>query len=128
MNAICKRIIDLALASIGLVIAMPLMALIAIAVWLDSPGKIIFAQERLGLHGNRFKMYKFRKFPANWKDSGPGITVPGDTRMTPIGRILERTKLDELPQLWNVLKGEMSIIGPRPESMRFANLFVGKYA
>lgn len=128
MNAICKRIIDVTLASIGLVIATPLMALIAIAVWLNSPGNVIFAHERLGLHGKRFRMYKFRKFPANWGNKGPGVTVRNDVRMTRVGAILERTKLDELPQLWNVLKGDMSLVGPRPESTDFADLYIGKYA
>jgi lipopolysaccharide/colanic/teichoic acid biosynthesis glycosyltransferase len=103
------------------------MAVIAFLVWLDSPGKVIFAQERLGLHGRRFRMYKFRKFPVHWRDAGPAVTAADDTRMTRMGRILERTKLDELPQLWNILKGEMSFVGPRPESTRFADLFSGRY-
>ena len=68
------------------------------------------------------------KFAPHWGDSGPGVTVRGDLRMTNIGAILERTKLDELPQLWNILKGEMSFVGPRPESLRFAHLFKGDVA
>jgi lipopolysaccharide/colanic/teichoic acid biosynthesis glycosyltransferase len=127
MNALCKRILDLTLAIIGLIVTAPIMAVIAFLVWLDSPGKVIFAQERGGLHGRRFRMYKFRKFPVHWRDAGPGVTVAGDARMTRIGAILERTKLDELPQLWNILKGEMSFVGPRPESTHFSELFSGKY-
>jgi hypothetical protein len=72
-------------------------------------------------------MYKFRKFPVHWRDAGPAVTAADDARMTRMGRILERTKLDELPQLWNILKGEMSFVGPRPEVTRFADLFSGRY-
>ena len=128
MNRICKRTLDLILAIIGLIIAAPLMAVIALLVWLDSRGNVIFAQKRLGLQGKPFWLYKFRKFPVHWGEAGPGVTMANDVRMTPIGTILERTKLDELPQLWNILKGEMSCVGPRPESTRFADLFTGNYA
>jgi lipopolysaccharide/colanic/teichoic acid biosynthesis glycosyltransferase len=124
----CKRIIDVTLAVIGLLIAAPIMAAIALLVWLDSPGPVFFAQQRLGLHGNLFWLYKFRKFPANWSGAGPYVTTARDIRMTRIGAVLERTKLDELPQLWNILKGDMSFVGPRPESTHFADLFQGQYA
>ncbi|ADJ29597.1 sugar transferase [Nitrosococcus watsonii] len=123
----CKRTIDLLLSLLGLVIAAPVMIIIAACVWLDSPGNVIFAQKRLGLHGKLFDLYKFRKFPAHWRDEGPGVTVARDIRMTRVGAFLERTKLDELPQLWNVLKGDMSFVGPRPESTKFADLFTGRY-
>jgi lipopolysaccharide/colanic/teichoic acid biosynthesis glycosyltransferase len=128
MNKACKRAIDVILGLIGLIVAGPVLALISLLVWLDSPGKVIFGQERLGLHGKRFRMLKFRKFPAHWVDEGPGVTTRNDPRMGKVGAILERTKLDELPQLCNILKGEMSFVGPRPESTRFADLFGGKYA
>jgi lipopolysaccharide/colanic/teichoic acid biosynthesis glycosyltransferase len=128
MNAKCKRLLDLSLAIIGLVIAAPLMAVIAVLVWLDSPGPIFFAQERLGVRGKPFRLYKFRKFPPDWGDTGPGVTLANDARMTRVGAILERTKLDELPQLWNVLKGDMSFVGARPESTRFSHLFTDRYA
>jgi lipopolysaccharide/colanic/teichoic acid biosynthesis glycosyltransferase len=124
----CKRIIDLTLSAIGLLIAAPIMAAIAVLVWLDSPGPVFFAQQRLGLHGQLFWLYKFRKFPANWSGAGPHVTTAGDIRMTRIGAILERTKLDELPQLWNILRGDMSFVGPRPESTHFADLFEGQHA
>ena len=127
MNAVSKRIFDVILALIGFIFAGPIIALVSLLVWLDSPGNVIFAQERLGLHGKRFWMFKFRKFPAHWGDEGPGVTTKQDPRMTRIGAVLERTKIDELPQFWNILKGEMSFVGPRPESMRFSDLFTGKY-
>lgn len=128
MNTACKRIMDLTLALIGLSIAAPVMGLIALSVWLDSPGPVIFAQERIGLHGKIFRLYKFRKFPIHCRDAGPKVTVAGDARMTRIGAFLERTKLDELPQLWNILKGDMSFVGPRPELRHFADLFTDRYA
>ena len=128
MNALGKHIFDLALAIVLLTISAPLMVGIALLVWLESPGNVFFCQERLGVHGGRFWLWKFRKFPLHWGDSGPGVTVRADLRMTTIGAILERTKLDELPQLWNILKGEMSFVGPRPESVRFAHLFKGDFA
>jgi lipopolysaccharide/colanic/teichoic acid biosynthesis glycosyltransferase len=128
MYALPKQIFDLALAIVLLIISAPLMGVITLLVWLESPGNVFFCQERLGVHGKRFWLWKFRKFPMHWGDSGPGVTVRGDLRMTTIGAILERTKLDELPQLWNILKGEMSFVGPRPESVRFAHLFKGDVA
>jgi len=123
-----KGLFDIVLAVIGLVVAAPLMALIAVAVKLDSPGRAFFSQKRLGLNGEVFWIHKFRKFPDDWGTKGSGVTVAGDVRMTRLGRILERTKFDELPQLWNILKGEMSFVGPRPESLNFAELFEGELA
>ena len=126
MNVI-KRTFDIALALTGLIIGAPLLGLVALAVWIDSPGPAIFAQERIGRHGKRFRMYKYRKFPVRMK-GGASVTVAGDARMTWVGAFIERTKLDELPQLWNVLKGDMSFVGPRPESPAYTSLFEGKYA
>jgi lipopolysaccharide/colanic/teichoic acid biosynthesis glycosyltransferase len=127
MNAFLKRLFDISLACLGLFIAAPLMGIISLAIWLESPGNVIFAQERVGHNGKPFKMFKFRKFPTFWKDDGPGVTLKGDARMTRVGAFLERTKLDELPQIWNILKGEMSFVGPRPENTRYRDLFRGKY-
>jgi len=128
MNEICKRLIDVTLAAVGLILSAPVMGVIAFLLWIDSRKHVIFSQERLGLHGRPFRMHKFRKFPAHWGDQGRGLTAAYDARITPLGAFLERAKLDELPQLWNILKGEMSFLGPRPESLRFADLFTGKYA
>ncbi|MCK5719145.1 MAG: sugar transferase [Thiomargarita sp.] len=124
----CQRSIDLIFASVGLVLAAPIMLLIIIAIRIDSIGNVIFSQKRLGFKGKHFMMHKFRKFPSDWGNAGPGVTVAGDARMTSVGQFLERTKLDELPQLWNILLGEMSFVGPRPESLRYADLFQGKFS
>ena len=124
----CKRLFDIALSLAGLVLGAPFIALIAFAVRLDTPGSILFTQDRLGAGGKVFRLLKFRKFAADWGVGGPGVTVAGDVRMTRVGMILERTKLDEVPQLWNILKGDMSFVGPRPESLRYADLFEGRYA
>jgi lipopolysaccharide/colanic/teichoic acid biosynthesis glycosyltransferase len=125
MSAI-RRIGDVVLAVIGLILGAPILGLVALAVWIDSPGPAIFAQERIGRGGKRFRMYKFRKFPMRMK-GGAGVTVAGDARMTRVGAFIERTKLDELPQLWNVLRGDMAFVGPRPESPEYEDLFGGKY-
>lgn len=124
----CKRLFDVALSLLGLIVGAPIIGLIALAIRLDTPGNVLFSQERLGAGGRVFRLLKFRKFPATWGTGGPGVTVAGDVRMTRVGRFLERTKLDELPQLWNILKGEMSFVGPRPESLRYADLFTGRFA
>lgn len=125
MNVI-KRSFDIALALTGLVIGAPVFGLVALAVWIDSPGPVIFPQERIGRGGRRFFMLKFRKFPMKTKGGAP-VTVAGDARMTRVGAFIERAKLDELPQLWNVLKGEMTLAGPRPESPAYEDLYTGEY-
>ena len=122
-----KKLFDLGFAILILVLLLPVILLIALCIYLDSPGKVIFSQSRLGKDGIVFFMHKFRKFPVDWGSKGPGVTTRGDVRMTRVGRFIERTKLDELPQLWNILKGEMSFVGPRPESVRHADLFTGRY-
>jgi lipopolysaccharide/colanic/teichoic acid biosynthesis glycosyltransferase len=123
-----KRIFDIALASICIVLLSPVILLIVAAMKVLSPGPLLFRQERLGKNGNIFLINKFRKFPADWGSRGPGVTLQGDSRMTNIGQLLERTKLDEIPQLWNILAGEMSFVGPRPESLAFSHLLQGEYS
>ena len=125
---LCKRTFDVVFSLLGLIFGAPIIGLISLAVRLDTPGSILFTQERLGAGGRVFKLLKFRKFSSDWGARGPGVTVAGDVRMTRVGRVLERTKLDELPQLWNILKGEMSFVGPRPESLKYSSLFSGRYA
>jgi lipopolysaccharide/colanic/teichoic acid biosynthesis glycosyltransferase len=114
-----KRAFDVVVAGVGLLIVSPLFAVIALLVKLTSPGPIFYRQERCGTGGQSFKIMKFRKM-ADSVNSGDRVTTSGDFRMTGLGRILERSKLDEIPQLINVLRGEMSIVGPRPEDPEFA--------
>jgi len=123
-NAVLKRAFDFTFAAIGLVLLSPVLLLIAIAVRLDSPGPALYGQERVGLSGQRFKMYKFRTMQADAEREGTAVWAkPGDPRRTRLGSILRRTSLDELPQLWNVLVGHMSLVGPRPERPHFVKQF-----
>jgi exopolysaccharide biosynthesis polyprenyl glycosylphosphotransferase len=118
-----KRALDVIVASLGLLVALPLLPLIALLVK-RTPGPIIFSQVRVGEGGELFTMYKFRTMKDEAEDPGrPVFTEENDPRVTPIGRFLRSTHLDELPQLWNVLKGDMSIVGPRPERPEFVRIF-----
>jgi len=114
-----KRGFDLLASGIGLIVLSPFLALVAIAVRLDSPGPIFYRAKRIGRYGEEFYVYKFRTMVANADRKGPGITVANDRRVTRVGRILRRTKFDEFPQLFNVLRGDMSLVGPRPEDPRY---------
>ncbi|WP_109120796.1 sugar transferase [Azospirillum sp. TSO22-1] len=124
-DATLRRIFDVVVALAGIVCFLPILIPVVLAIRLDSPGPILYAQNRLGQHGRIFRLYKFRKFHDG--ATGKAVTVKNDRRMTRVGRFLERTKIDEVPQLWNVLKGEMSVIGPRPETLDFADGFDGVY-
>jgi exopolysaccharide biosynthesis polyprenyl glycosylphosphotransferase len=111
-----KRAFDLVLASVGFVLAAPFTLLTALAVYLDSDGPILYCQERVGEHGKVFTVYKFRSMRVDAEKEGtPMWASSGDNRVTRVGRIIRTTRLDELPQLWNVLRGDMSFVGPRPE-------------
>jgi len=113
---IAKRAVDLAIAILCLVALLPLYLLIALAVWLESRSPVIFTQERVGLRGRPFLMFKFRSMVPNAeRETGPVWAATNDARVTRVGAFLRRTHLDELPQFWNVLRGEMSVVGPRPE-------------
>jgi len=122
-----KRIFDVITAILLGLLLFPVMLIIVLVIKCTSPGPALFRQKRLGLNGEVFLINKFRKFPSDWGSKGPGVTLQFDSRMTRVGRFLERTKLDELPQLWNILVGEMSFVGPRPESLSFAHLFDSSY-
>jgi len=123
-NRVIKRGFDLMVASVATMVFFPLGMLIAIAIKVTSPGRVLYMQERMGLDGRPFKMYKFRSMgPDAEKDSGPVWASEGDARRTAVGRFLRRLNLDELPQLINVIKGEMSLVGPRPERPVFVNKF-----
>ena len=115
-----KRTFDLGLVCVGGVAALPLMALAAVLVRLSSPGPILYHQERVGLNGRIFKVHKFRTMRQDAEaESGPVWSGENDPRVTVTGRLMRRTRLDEMPQLWNVLRGEMSFVGPRPERPSF---------
>ena len=116
MSAIAKRCVDLVGSAVGLVLISPLLLVVAILVKTTSPGPVIFRQERVGLHNKPFMMYKFRTM----RQQQPG---EGDPRVTKVGAFLRRTSIDELPQLFNVLKGDMSLVGPRPERPQFVEKF-----
>lgn len=116
---ISKRIFDLIFTIPGLIILSPLFVVIACCIKLDSKGPIIFKQERVGKNGKLFKVMKFRTMISDAEKIGPLITTSNDCRITRVGIFLRRTKLDELPQLLNVIKGEMSLVGPRPEVPKY---------
>jgi Undecaprenyl-phosphate glucose phosphotransferase len=122
---VAKRALDLVLSTLGLIILAPLMVLIAAAIRLTSPGPILFAQDRVGLNGRVFSMYKFRTMrTGDPTESDTRWTIPDDPRRTRLGSFLRRANLDEIPQLFNVLKGEMSLVGPRPERPYFVQRFL----
>jgi exopolysaccharide biosynthesis polyprenyl glycosylphosphotransferase len=126
-NHIIKRIFDISVAATVLAAVSPLMLLIAVLTKATSKGPIFYFQERVGLDGKNFQLIKFRSMRVDAeKASGPVRNKKGDIRTTGIGKILRRTSLDELPQLWNVLLGQMSIVGPRPERPFFVEQFKGK--
>ena len=128
LNVLFKRGTDIIGAMVALVISSPLMAIIAMGVKLQSPGPVFYRQVRMGLDGREFLMLKIRTMRSDAKEeSGPAWTQKGDERRTAIGALLRKTSLDELPQLWNVLKGEMSIVGPRPERPELISLFRDQY-
>lgn len=118
-----KRLFDLFTSLAGLVLLSPVFALIAIVIELDLPGPVFFRGQRVGRDGRLFGLYKFRSMVIEAPQKGPGITAAGDPRITCVGRVLRRTKLDELPQLINVVRGEMSLVGPRPEDPRYVALY-----
>jgi len=123
-NAVLKRAFDLVLSALGLAVLAPVLLAIALWVKLDSRGPVLYAQERVGLSGRRFRMLKFRTMRTDAEAPGaPGWTTPGDPRRTRAGRVLRPLSLDELPQLWNVLRGEMSLVGPRPERPMYVERF-----
>jgi lipopolysaccharide/colanic/teichoic acid biosynthesis glycosyltransferase len=124
---VTKRGLDVVLGSLLLLLALPILVLCALAVRLDSPGPMLFGQLRTGRNGRRFRMFKFRTMLENAEElkaslahlnilPPPDFKIPNDPRITRVGRFLRATSLDELPQLWNVVRGDMSLVGPRPTS------------
>jgi lipopolysaccharide/colanic/teichoic acid biosynthesis glycosyltransferase len=115
-----KRALDFIFALTGLLVTLPLMIGIAVVAWANHRGPILFGQERIGQGRRPFRMFKFRTMVQNAeRDTGPVWSWSGDPRVTRVGKVLRATHLDELPQLWNVLRGEMSLVGPRPERAVF---------
>jgi lipopolysaccharide/colanic/teichoic acid biosynthesis glycosyltransferase len=118
-----KRPLDVLLAGIGMVVLSPVIGIIAAAIQLDSPGPVLYRATRAGRDGRPFTMYKFRTMQVRRETHGPKITTHADRRVTRVGRLLRPARLDELPQLWNVLRGEMSLVGPRPEDPQYVALY-----
>lgn len=112
-----KRVFDLVVAAAALLLLAPVLLVVALVVKLDSPGPVFFRQERAGRHGRPFRIHKFRTMVHG--AAGPGLTIGDDARITRAGRWLRRTRLDELPQLIDVVRGDMSLVGPRPEVPKF---------
>ena len=116
ITRVVKRMLDLSLSMLGFVLAAPLMALTALAIRLDSPGPVLYDQERVGENGRVFTVYKFRSMRTDAEQAGQPVWARDkDDRVTRVGRFIRATRLDELPQLWNVMRGDMSFVGPRPE-------------
>ena len=121
------RTFDIIVSSLALVFFSPIMLVIAFAILIESGGPILFSQVRLGRGGRHFRMYKFRKFHKECITDGTPLCVEKDKRLTALGKFLRSTKLDELPQLWNIIRGDMSIVGPRPEVLLFKDCFMGEF-
>jgi FlaA1/EpsC-like NDP-sugar epimerase/lipopolysaccharide/colanic/teichoic acid biosynthesis glycosyltransferase len=122
-----KRLLDFLFAAFGLLLVAPLFAVAAVAIRLDSPGPVFFRQRRMGRHLKPFNILKFRTMVVNAAALGPGITVGKDQRITRVGHFLRQTKIDELPQLWNVLVGDMSLVGSRPELEQYVLMYAQDY-
>lgn len=114
-----RRVVDIALSSFLLAAASPVMIVVSIWIKSTSRGPVLHRAQRVGRNGGIFMLYKFRSMQVGAAAQGPGVTAKGDPRITRAGTVLRKTKLDELPQLWNVLRGDMSIVGPRPEDPRY---------
>ncbi len=119
-----KRLIDISASALMLLLLAPLYAYIALRVRFSSAGPILFRQERIGLHGKPFLIYKFRSMYTDAEKDGPQLSREGDNRCTPWGGVMRKWRLDELPQFWNVLRGDMSLVGPRPERQHFIDLIM----
>ena len=118
-----KRIIDTIIGLLVLGLLWPVILIAALAIVIEDPGPVLFRQERLGKNGKPFTIWKFRSMNLDAEENGPQWAEKDDTRCTRIGRLLRKTRLDELPQLWNILKGDMSFVGPRPERACFYEEF-----
>ncbi|MCD7708900.1 MAG: sugar transferase, partial [Clostridiales bacterium] len=123
VNLFVKRVMDIVISLIGIVIASPFMLVILIAIKLYDRGPILYSQNRLTKDGREFKMYKFRSMSVHSEDEGARLASKGDARVTPVGKVIRAIHFDELPQLFNILKGDMSVVGPRPERKEIADYY-----
>ncbi|WP_268885435.1 sugar transferase [Belnapia mucosa] len=126
MGDVLRRLLDVTLGSLAVLVLLPVFLLVALAILVEGGRPVFFSQVRLGQYGRPFRMFKFRKFRNDLGSGGAPLTQENDPRLTHIGRALRATKLDELPQLWNVIRGDMSIVGPRPEVPDFVDCFSGE--
>lgn len=124
LGKFCKRIFDILASAVGLILLSPLFLVIAILMKLKMPGPVLFRQERIGRNGKLFTILKFRSMILDHK--GSTISVKGEKRITPLGAFLRKYKLDELPELWNVVRGDMSLVGPRPDMPEYTSQLVGE--
>lgn len=127
VQPVIKRMFDILLAIAGLILLFPLMAFVALLIKCDSKGAVFFKQERIGRGFRPFPIYKFRTMRESPYDKGPLVTVGQDPRITRVGWFLRKTKIDEIPQLINVLNGDMSFVGPRPEVRQYVEFFQREY-
>ena len=123
LSLVIKRIFDIVASLCGLIILSPMLIIVAICIKLDSKGPVFFKQKRVGKNKRIFEIYKFRTMVTDAEKLGKQITVGNDSRITRVGKFIRKCKLDEFPQLINVLKGEMSLVGPRPEVPRYVELY-----
>lgn len=119
-----KRVFDLIASFLGLIILSPLMIVVIMMIKLLTPGPVFFSQARIGRYGKPFMLYKFRTMKVN--NGGNTVSVRGEDRITPLGAILRRYKIDELPELWNIFRGDMSFVGPRPDIAEYINILTGE--
>jgi len=122
-----KRVFDFIAAILGLVLLLPILLIISLWIKLSSTGPLFYSQKRVGRDFKEFDIYKFRSMVVNADKIGPSVTSGNDSRITKVGRFIRKTKIDELPQLLNVIKGDMSLVGPRPEVMKFVEKKRGEY-
>jgi lipopolysaccharide/colanic/teichoic acid biosynthesis glycosyltransferase len=122
-----KRLVDVFISLTGLVILFPVMLYIALRVKLTSPGPVIYPQQRIGYKGKPFYMYKFRSMYNDAEKEGPALSSDNDPRITKLGKKMRKWRLDELPQLWNILKGDMSLVGPRPERRYYIDQVIASF-
>ncbi len=119
------RFFDFVISLVGILIIFPVFIIVTLLIRLNSPGPVLFTQDRVGRNNSIFRLYKFRSMVNDADRMGTSVTTGNDSRITKIGRVLRKTKLDELPQLWNVLKGDMSFVGPRPDVPEIVSNYTG---